>query len=54
MNCIGLMGLGGLVYGYPWGPLGYIINMSSLSHAMHVYVLGRHVHCINHFKIVMF
>ena len=31
-----------------------IHNMSSRSQAMHVYVLGRHVHCINHSKIVIF
>ena len=30
-----------------------IHNMLGLSQAMHVHVLGRHVHCINHFIIVM-
>ena len=30
-----------------------IHNMSGLSSAMHLHVLGRHVHCINHVGIVM-
>ena len=36
------------IYGAP-----SIHIMSSLSRAMHVHVLGRHVHCINHTEIVM-
>ena len=28
-------------------------NVSSFSRAMHVYVLGRHVHCIDHSGLVM-
>ena len=30
-----------------------IHNMLGVSWAMHVHVLGRHVHCINHSRIVM-
>ena len=28
-------------------------NMTGCSQAMHVHVKGRHVHCINHSRIVM-
>ena len=43
------MGLGGwVIYEGP-----SIHNMSGLSGAIHVHVLGRHVHCINHYGFVM-
>ena len=47
------MGWGGgdgcmVIYGAP-----RMHNMPSLSWAMHVYVLGRHVHCVKHYGTVM-
>ena len=52
MNFMVFDGFGGWVYGYLWRPLVYIICLG-LSQAIHVHVVGRHVHCINHSRIVM-
>ena len=52
MNCMVFDGFGGWLYGYLWGPLVYII-CSVLAGPCMCMSWGRHVHCINHFEIVM-
>ena len=53
MNSMVFDGFGGWMYGYLRGRGTSIYNISGLSQAMHVHVLGRQVHCFNHYGIVM-
>ena len=52
MNCMVFDGFKGMRV---WLPLGAcsIHNLSSLSWAMHVHILGMHVNCNDHSRIVM-